>query len=423
LAIAAAFATAATGARGATLDDVQAELQALHGKVADLEQAQRTAASATNNVVTGGGTKGSFKLPGSNTSVSLGGYVKLDAIFSNPSAGVGSSADQELEAGNIPVGPAAKSNERNQVKLHARQSRLFGATSTPTPWGDLTTYVEGDFFGAAGNETVSNSNGFRVRHAYGTLGGLLAGQTWSTFVDVNAYPETLDFGGPVGLAFARQAQVRWTQPFGKGQWSIALENPETIVSLPNGTLFRADDDRVPDVAAMVRFDTGAGKYSIAAVARELRLDSAGAPASRAQKHGAAIGFNGVVPLFGLDDVRFSAYYGNAIGRYSMGFLSDAILDASGNLALPRQWLTTIGYRHAWSPMLRSTLALSGVGSSNPADTGGAVNRSAESAHLNLIWSPVPRTNLGVEYIHARREIRSGDQGSLNRLQVSAQYAF
>jgi hypothetical protein len=189
-------------------------------------------------------------------------------VFSNPSAGVGSTADLELEAGNIPVGPNAKANERNQVKFGARQSRLFAGTSTPTSWGALTSYVEGDFYGAAGNESVSNSNGLRVRHAYGTLGGLLAGQTWTTFSDVDAYPETVDFGGPVGRIFARQAQVRWTQPFSSGQWSIALENPETVATLPNGTQFRADDDRLPDLAGIVRFNTGFGKYSIAGVARQ-----------------------------------------------------------------------------------------------------------------------------------------------------------
>jgi DcaP outer membrane protein len=423
VAIAGALATFATCARSASLDDMQADLEALRAKVADLEKAQRAAADGPSNVVTGGATKGSFKLPGSNTSVTLGGYVKLDAIFSNPSAGVGSSADQELEAGNIPVGPAAKNNERNQFKLHARQSRLFAGTSTPSAWGEVSTYVEGDFFGAAGNETASNSNGFRVRHAYGTLGGLLAGQTWTTFADVTAYPETLDFGGAVGVPFARQAQIRWTQSFANGQWSIALENPETVVSLANGTQFRADDDRMPDVAGIVRFGSGRAKYSIAGIVRQLRVDSASAPASQQQKVGGALGVNGVVPFLARDDVRFSAYYGNAIGRYSTGFLSDAVLDANGNIALPKQWMATVAVRHFWTPTLRSTLALSGVGSSNPDGTAGAVNKSAESVHANLIWSPVERTNLGVEYIFARREIQNGDTGNLNRLQVSAQYSF
>jgi hypothetical protein len=428
LAIAAAMCGAAPHAQADELQDLKAQVDLLLQKISALEQRQAAAEAAPPaappaNVVTGGATKGSFKLPGSDTSVTLGGYAKLDAVFSNPSAGVGSTADLELEAGNIPVGPNAKDGERDQIKLGARQSRLFAGTSTPTSWGPLTTYVEGDFYGAAGTESVSNSNGIRMRHAYGTLGGLLAGQTWTTFSDVAAYPETVDFGGPVGEIFARQAQVRWTQPFGGGQWSIALENPETVATLPNGTQFRADDDRLPDLAGIVHFNTKFGNYSLAGVARQLRVDSPSAPASRDQKLGSAVGVNGVVPLFDTDDLRFSAYYGNGIGRYSIGFFTDALLDTSGHIILPNQWLATAAYRHFWNPALRSTLALSELGSSNPAGTAGSVNRDAQSAHLNLIWSPVPQTNLGVEYIYARREIENGEAGNLNRLQASAQYFF
>jgi hypothetical protein len=72
--------------------DLKAQIEALQKKVGELEMKQETAekkqAAVPDNVVTGGATKGSFKLPGSNTSVTLGGYVKLDAVFSNPSAGV-----------------------------------------------------------------------------------------------------------------------------------------------------------------------------------------------------------------------------------------------------------------------------------------------------------------------------------------------
>jgi hypothetical protein len=74
-------------------------------------------------------------------------------------------------------------------------------------------------------------------------------------------------------------------------------------------------------------------------------------------------------------------------------------------------------------MLRSTLALSGLRSRNPAGTAGSVNKSAESAHVNLIWSPLAQTNFGVEYIFARREIEDGQTGKLNRLQVGGQYLF
>ena len=416
-------------ARAEPSGELQAQLEALMKKVDDLERKQaaadaRPAAPAASNAVTAGDLPGSFKLPGSNTSVKLGGYVKLDAIFSDRSAGVGSTGDQEYEAGSVPVGPTAGANERNQVKLHARQSRLFLQTSTPSRWGDLATYLEFDLFGASGNESVSNSHGLRVRHAYGTLGHLLAGQTWTTASDPATYPETVDFGGPAGVVFARQAQVRWTEPFAGGQWSVALENPETVVALPGGESFRADDDRYPDLAGNIKFATGWGKYSIAGLVRQLRVDSASAPASRDQRWGGAIGVNGVIPIGKADDVRLSAYYGNAIGRYSTGFFPDALLDANSHIALPRQWLAMAAVRHFWAANLRSTVALSALQSSNPEGvTAGTANRSAASAHLNLIWSPTPQTNLGLEVLHASREVQNRQSGRLNRVQAAAQYMF
>lgn len=428
LAVSMALSGLAASALADPLRDLQAQVDVLLKKVAELEQNQAKndplqSPSGATNVVTGGATPGSFKLPGSNTSVTVGGYVKLDAIYSDRSAGVGSTADQEYEAGAVAVGPAAGSNERGQVKLHARQSRLFAKTSTPSDWGDLSTFVEFDLFGASGNESVSNSHGLRVRHAYGTLGGLLIGQTWTTFSDVAAYPESLDFGGPAGQIFARQAQVRWTQAFSGGQWSVALENPETVVALPSGASFRADDDRLPDIAANIKVDTRFGKYSLAALARQIRVDSASDPANREQKWGGGVGVNGVIPSLGKDDVRVSAYYGNALGRYTVGFFSDGILDANSNIALPNQWLAFAAYRHFWSPTVRSTLVLSGLRSNNPDGSAGSVNKSAQSAHLNVIWSPLERTNFGLEYIYARREIENGQTGRLNRLQASAQYLF
>jgi hypothetical protein len=382
----------------------------------------QTAAAVSGNV-TGGVTPGSFKLPGSETSVTLGGYVKLDAIYSDRSAGVGSTADQEYEAGAVPVGPTAGANERGQLKLHARQSRVFGKTSTPSAWGELSTYVEFDLFGVAGNESVSNSHGLRLRHAYGSLGGLLIGQTWTTFSDVAAYPETVDFGGPAGAIFARQAQVRWSQRFDGGQWAVALENPETVVTLPSGASFRADDDRLPDLAVNIRFDNPWGRVTMAALVRQLRVDSAGDPASRDQKWGGGLGLNAVIPSVGKDDARVSLYYGNALGRYTTGFFTDALIDADAHIVLPNEWAATAAYRHYWSPTLRSTLALSGLQAKLPAGTAGSTNRSAESVHLNLIWSPLVQTNLGLELIHARRETQNGLNGRLNRLQAAAQYFY
>ena len=433
--IALALASSATpfGARAETLDDLRAQIETLRSKVYDLEQKQtasehqETANAA--RAVTAGATKGSFKLPGSNTSVTLGGYVKLDAVFSNPSAGVDSTGDLQLNPSNIAVGPGAGEHEHNQVKFGARETRLFAKTSTPTALGDFNTHVEVDFYGADGNESISNSHGLRLRHAYATLGRFLAGQTWTNFMNPSALPETLDFGGAVGQIFDRQAQVRWTQPFAAsawhspGTWSLGVENPETVAQVPGGASFRADDDHVPDVTGQVRFDTSRGAFSIHGLVRQLRVDSASAPAATDQRLGAAVSVAGVVPVVGNDDLRFTASAGNAIGRYSDGFFPDAVVDERGRLALPRQFGFFAAYRHFWTDTLRSSLVLSMAHESNPANAPGNTNRETHSAHINLIWSPVANADVGVEYIRADRETQDGSKGHLDRLQASAKYTF
>jgi hypothetical protein len=432
VAIAITTGSASLAARAETREDLKAEIEALEKKVLELEQKQqageRKQAEMTDKVVTAGTTKGSLKLPGSNTSVTFGGYVKLDAVYSNPSAGVGTSADLFLQPNAIAVGPGAGDNEHGQVKFGARESRAFAKTSTPTSWGDLVTYVEGDFYGADGNESVSNSHGLRLRHAYGSLGPFLGGQTWTNFMFVPSLPETVDFGGPVGQIFARQAQARWTQPFpasgplAAGQWSVALENPESIVTVPGGASFRADDDHVPDVTGQVVFNTARGRIAVSGLLREIRADSK-SPAVVDQAWGGALSVAGIFPILGKDDARFALSAGNAIGRYSDGFFPDGVVDAGGQIRLPRQWGWYAAYRHFWADALRSNLVLSGATEHNPSGSPASTNKGTQSAHANLIWTPVANTDFGLEYIYANRETEDGLKGHLNRIQASAKYTF
>ena len=87
-------------------------------------------------------------------------------------------------------------------------------------------FVEGDFFGTG--------NAFRMRHAYGTLGPVLGGQTWSTFMDEDTMPETLDFESPIAFPLIRQAQIRRSQDIGNdgSYWAVALEDPDSDLVTP-----------------------------------------------------------------------------------------------------------------------------------------------------------------------------------------------
>jgi len=428
LALAVSLAGAGAVARADTLSDLKEQTETLQRKVTALEDSQRKA--APDNAVTGGSVPGSFKLPGSDTSIKLGGYVKLDAIYSNITQGVDAVANQQTVDSAIPVGPngSPSDNKKGQLTFHARQTRLNLATSTPTSYGDLTTFIEGDFFGTDGNESVTNANGFRIRHAYGTLGNFLAGQFWTNLFDENAYTETVDFGGPVGEIFVRQAQVRWTQPFAAGEWSVSLENPESLFAVSGAPLtagsatpFRSDRDHFPDITGRLKLKNGLGTFNAALIARNIRIDTAAAADS---EWGGGISLTEVVPI-GNDDFRANFNTGNALGRYQLsGFFPDGYVDTDGKVRLAQAMSGFAAYRHFWSPRLRSSLILAASFTDTPGGgTYNGFNKSARSAHLNLIFSPVPRVNLGAELIEEKRTVVDGDFGVLRRVQLAAQYLF
>ena len=104
-----------------------------------------------------------------------------------------------------------------------RQTRFGVKTSTPTPLGDLKTHFEWELFGTgvdAGQTTL------RLRHAYGELGAFGAGQTWSPFMDIDVFPNSLEYWGPSGMVFYRNVQVRWMPLRGeRTKVTIAAERP------------------------------------------------------------------------------------------------------------------------------------------------------------------------------------------------------
>lgn len=421
-----------------TLEELKLQLEVLQQKVAEIEaqktletqkaaelEVQKAAAAkeAEAQLVTRGAGPGTFnfRMPGIDTDVRLGGYVKLDTVYSDVGAATNSDSDRYFYPRSIYVGPSADEPSEKLV-FTAKQSRLYLKTRTGTAMGDLKIHVEGDIYGAAGNQKVSNSDSWRVRHAYGELGNFMAGQNWSTFMNAGVLPETMDFGGPAGQIFVRQAQVRWTQPFDWGNLQVSAENPETwLIDGRTGVSNSYDTERVPDVVGRVNYNCDFGKFSLALMGRELRIDNAIADDST---FGGAVSAAGAVPTFGKDDFRFMLNYGNALGRYMYSNFEDAYLDENGNLETLDQWGGFVAYRHFWLDNLRSSLVYSYAEADNDTSAvGDEVNKRFQSVHANLVWSPVSEVNLGLEYLWGQRELENDDDGELNRVQFSAQYLF
>ena len=89
--------------------------------------------------------------------------------------------------------------------------------------GDLKTTFEFELFGTG---VDSGQTTFRLRHAWGELGQFAAGQYWSPFTDPDAFPNSLEYWGPTGLAWYRNVQFRWTPVAAEhNSLMFALERP------------------------------------------------------------------------------------------------------------------------------------------------------------------------------------------------------
>ena len=104
-----------------------------------------------------------------------------------------------------------------------RQTRFGIKAYFPTSLGELKTIFEFELFGVgvdAGQTT------FRLRHAWGELKHIGAGQTWSPFMDPDVFPNSLEYWGPTGMVFFRNVQVRY-MPINDGNHQLwfALERP------------------------------------------------------------------------------------------------------------------------------------------------------------------------------------------------------
>jgi len=349
------------------------------------------------------------------------GYTKLDVLWTDQNGG----GTYAYTPGAVLTDAVDKVSADSKVMMHARQSRLGFATSTPTEYGKLITKIEGDFYGAGGNAHISNSYGLRVRHAYGQLGNLLAGQTWSTFIDLNTYGDILDFGGPAGSLFIRQAQLRWTQPFNGGSFQFAIESPYCdFISKDPAAPATGSGIIVPDVIARVNFGGSFGKYSVATLLRNLRIDD-GVGVYDDNVWGYGISLNAAIPIVGKDTLILQFNYGDALGRYMESEFADAFIDpVSHDIEKCNQLGIVVGYRHFWKSNLRSSILYSYASRDNDTDyVANTVDEQYQSLHANLIWSPVSRVNIGAEYIWAYRELENNKDGDMNRLLFSFQFNF
>jgi hypothetical protein len=328
-----------------------------------------------------------------------------------------------------------------QSSISVKQSR-FGVMGT-MPTGEKSAPLDFKFeFDLFGTGADAGQTTFRLRHAYGEWGSLLAGQTNSLFMDGDVFPNTIDYWGPAGMVFYRNVQIRWT-PYraDRSHFAIAIERPGNDIDSGNLRLIDGfenaqvqNDEELPDLTAQYRIGGDWGHLQIAGILRKVGYEiraTAADPWTDGSETGWGINVGSSINTVGKDKLLLQVVYGEGIANYmndgGMDLAPSASFSAGNVAALRAETVPLTGvvayYDHYWSEQWSSSIGYSftEVDNTNFQDPG-SFNKG-EYASTNLLYYPGDNLMLGGELLWGKRTNNDGASDDDVRFQFTVKYNF
>lgn len=380
----------------------------------------------------------------SSRSFEIYGFAQVDYI--QDSKRLDSDWEDAFRPSKIAV-PEGQFGVNGAADLSAKQSRIGVEGSMPTTAGasPIKFKFEIDMFGVGGN---AGETAPRLRHAYGEWGALLGGQTHTVFMDIDVYPNTIDYWGPIGMVFVRNPQVRLT-PWrsSDGEAAFAIERPSNDVDPGNIRLFEGftgavvrGHEAVPDFTAHYRLGGAWGHLQLAGLLRRVGYEYQSAPDqafNKGSRTGWGANLSGALKLAGRDRLLLQVDHGDGIATY----MNDGGMDLAPKnrigaavsspsptgVSLQAEAVPLTGVMayldHYWTRRWSSSLGYSFVTVDNTNfQTGDAFHRG-DYASINLLMYPADQLVVGAELLWGERTNHDGRSGHDARFQFSAKYSF
>ncbi len=378
--------------------NIQAQKSLSQQRVELTTSATPQAAQPTKQVLTKSGAE-----------FNLYGYIRADASYQMKGASTMYNNISGVPLENTPE----ESAQKDQLHSTVNVTRFGLNFKTPTAAGDVGGKLEMDFFGAATRDQ------FRIRHAYLTFDKWLIGQTWSTFIAPEYYPETIDAGTFVGSALLRSPLVRYSDNLtANTSFAISVEDPKyTATSDPDNKM------RLPALVGRLNHKFANGSM----------LSGRSFVAEKRTNHDEevawGVGLGGKYQITPDTLLKADYYHVKGDGRFLLWTNSGYAIDDQNNMHSNEFDTVSLGITHQFTPQIRSTL---GYGYMKAKDD----NRFAElqrnsttqnkelwQGWVNALYNPYKPITLGVEYVYGERETFDGRNGIDNRFNMMASYDF
>jgi hypothetical protein len=355
------------------------------------------------------------------------GQIMVDAIYDADRMNPTWSAT--LRPSQIPINcPGdAGCGKNGATTFSIRQSSVGFKSFIPSTMGEIKTDFAFDLFGSDGATHV------HWLRAWAEMGMYGIGQVDSVFMDMDVFPNTIDYWGPSGMVFVRNPQLRVT-PINRDDMKVmfSLEAPNS--ALDTGKVTQVDPafaasiapwNRYPDLLGAVRFDREWGHFKVAGVVREVGYQNPGAASNDPSGHkiGYGINLSGSFKARGKDNLTWQLVNGNAIASY----MNDGGTDLAPDANLQAQTVNSIGwlayYNHFWAEKWSSTLGYSQHRQDNAGGQLDTAFKQGTYSSANLLFYPVKNMTAGAEFVFGQLENKGGQQAIDRRIQFSTKVAF
>ena len=328
--------------------------------------------------------------------------------------------------------------KHGNVFFGVRQTRFGVKNWFPTDMGELKTTFEWELFGVgvdAGQTTI------RLRHAYGELGKFGAGQYWSPFMDIDVFPNTIEYWGPPGMAFFRNVQIRYMPIQGDTRLTIALERPGASADAGDfGDRFDLTSVKphfpLPDLSAEYRRAFPRGGYiELAGIVRQMEWDDTRTsfPNVSGDATGWGLSLSSNIKAGSKNTLRLQVVHGEGIENYmndapaDLGVEFDPADPADSLLfdGKPLPMTGTVAFLdHNWNDKYSTSVGYSQIVIENSNGQSDDAFHLGQYALANLLYTPVSNVMMGVETGWMKRENNADGFSSENwHVQVSFKYSF
>ena len=346
----------------------------------------------------------------------IGGYLQTKIEY-----------DFDRAVNNVDFLPSAiyrSGGPSSQYRMDMSNSTLFLKLVGTSRWlGDFTVYTSADWRGSG--------LGLKLQNAYLSTKYFTVGYGIGTFMDINAIPTTIDYGGPCGMTFYRstQLQLRYGFDFGLSM-GIAVEAPD--VNATGNETVSIGAQRCPNVPLYVQYcwrNDINNHVRIGAIMRDISYTD-NLKGIDTDKVGWGVQASALVTIGKLQlKGQFTAGEGigslvNNISNIGVDVVPDPQSPGRAMLLTSESWYAGLQYNFNSKWLASAAFSQTALFSRNGYSAAHPEQfRKGQYAVANVFYNVSNNLQVGIEYLHGWRSDFDGEKDGANRINLAARYNF